>query len=109
MPQILGYPKAAQLIIFSDKMSAEEAYIGGLVSSIYKDNEFMKKCTERIKRYEKTLCMDSMITSKNMMRGKTIRDKLMAINKYEKEILNKQMEKEECQVFLMEKFMKSKL
>uniref|UniRef100_A0A0N5B550 Enoyl-CoA delta isomerase 2, mitochondrial n=1 Tax=Strongyloides papillosus TaxID=174720 RepID=A0A0N5B550_STREA len=108
-PQILGHSKAAQLILFSDKMSAEEAYMGGLVSTIYKDNEFMERCKERIKRYEENLCMDSVITSKSMIRSRAVKDKLIAINNWEKEKLNEQMEKEECQDFLMKKFLKSKV
>uniref|UniRef100_A0A0K0EJT7 Enoyl-CoA delta isomerase 2, mitochondrial n=1 Tax=Strongyloides stercoralis TaxID=6248 RepID=A0A0K0EJT7_STRER len=109
MPQILGYQKASQLLLFSDKLSAKEAYIGGLVSSIYKDDEFIEKCMKRIKGYEEKLCMDSVITSKDMIRSRKMKDKLIAINNWEKDKLKEQMKKEECQEFLMKKFFKSKI
>uniref|UniRef100_A0A0N4ZV93 Enoyl-CoA delta isomerase 2, mitochondrial n=1 Tax=Parastrongyloides trichosuri TaxID=131310 RepID=A0A0N4ZV93_PARTI len=107
--EIMGYTKAAQLLLFSDKMSANEAYINGFVSEVYKDNEFKIKCEERIRKYENALSMDSILISKSMMRSKIPKEKLKKINNWEKEMLSKQLEKEECQEFLIKKFFKSKV
>lgn len=86
-PRLIGERKAAEMLMYNHKMSAEEALNCGFVNYIYKPEEIQSKVWDKILEVSK-LSLHSLSTTKKLMR-KVIQDDLVKANERETEELNK--------------------
>lgn len=80
------YFQAAEMLLYSHKMSAKEALECGFVNDLYKPEEIQSKVWDKIVEISK-LSQDSITKSKKLMR-RTIQDELLRTNEIEIEELN---------------------
>lgn len=104
----LGYNKAARLALFAEKMTAEEAYVAGLVTKVIPHSKFQEETREIVQRYSK-LAKYSMWDSKKLLRPAHVVEELLTANRREYEVLMNLMSSEETLNRIMSKFTKSKM
>uniref|UniRef100_A0A7E4UQR1 ACB domain-containing protein n=1 Tax=Panagrellus redivivus TaxID=6233 RepID=A0A7E4UQR1_PANRE len=101
--QIMGYPAAARIALFAEKMTAEEALKAGFVSKLLPANGFEAETRKMVDNFEK-LAPQSLIITKELMRGKEWREKMRAVNKIESATINERMCADETLERMMAKF-----
>lgn len=92
-PKIMGYARANEVLIGGKKLSVQEAFTRGLVSDIFKKDEFKSKVQQRIK-YLSALPRESVKASKALIRDKE-RDILHEVNDYENKSLKERYQSDE--------------
>lgn len=109
-PKLMGRIKAAQMLIFNKKLSAQEAFQCGLVSEVIEDSNFESVSKNRLQMISQ-LPRESLMESRNCLRYDE-RDILHAVNKREMEILTQRFQSGEFMqsvIAFMNKPKKSKL
>lgn len=105
LPRIMGHQKAAALMMFSEKFTAHEAHIAGLVTQILPAATFEKDAKKIIDRYSK-LSPITMKVAKELMRTTQIKDELLTVNRKEQVHLNGMFSHEDTIARLTAKFVK---
>uniref|UniRef100_A0AC34QHW6 Enoyl-CoA hydratase n=1 Tax=Panagrolaimus sp. JU765 TaxID=591449 RepID=A0AC34QHW6_9BILA len=100
---IMGYPQAARLALFAEKITAEEAFRIGYISKVMSHKEFTTGTQEILKNFDK-LAPQSLLASKELMRGQEWRKKMHEINEKEKAALNERFSSEETLERIMKRF-----
>lgn len=86
-PKIMGNLKAAEVLLFNKKLSAQEAYECGFVSEIIPKENFEIRASEKLKILSK-IPKDSLLQSTKLFRDfNRDKDKLKEVNKTEMETL----------------------
>ncbi|XP_073947153.1 enoyl-CoA delta isomerase 3, peroxisomal-like [Choristoneura fumiferana] len=86
-PRIIGYRKALELLLFNQKMNAQEALDNGFVNYLYKPEDIQTKVWDKL--MEISNVSDYLLTTtKRLMRG-PIQDKLIKVNDEEIALLSK--------------------
>ncbi|VDL73771.1 unnamed protein product [Nippostrongylus brasiliensis] len=101
--QRMGYLKAAQLLLLSEKMTATEALQAGLVTKVIPHADLMAEAQKIISKYSK-LAHQSVLVSKRLLRPEVEVDKLLTVNRREYEVLMKQFTCDETLERMMAKF-----
>uniref|UniRef100_A0A7E4VP02 ACB domain-containing protein n=1 Tax=Panagrellus redivivus TaxID=6233 RepID=A0A7E4VP02_PANRE len=101
--KIMGYPAAARFTLFSEKITAEEALKLGLVSRLLPAQNFETESRTLVDNFEK-LAPQSLIITKELMRGKEWREKMHAVNEIESRTINERMGSDETLERLLAKF-----
>ncbi|EFO97336.1 hypothetical protein GCK72_023290 [Caenorhabditis remanei] len=105
LPRIMGHQKAAALMMFSEKFTAQEAYTAGLVTKILPAATFEEDSKKVIARYA-TLSPFTMQVGKKLMRTTDIQDALLTVNRKEEVELNGMFSREDTIARLTAKFVK---
>ncbi|CAL2049064.1 unnamed protein product [Caenorhabditis brenneri] len=105
LPRIMGYQKAAALMLFSEKFTAQEAYIAGLVTKVLPSTTFEEDAKKILDRYAQ-LSPFTMSVGKELMRTTEIKDALLTVNRKEEVQLNGMFSREDTIARLTAKFMK---
>ncbi|XP_072801847.1 enoyl-CoA delta isomerase 2 isoform X2 [Vicugna pacos] len=93
-PKMMGPSKAAEMLIFGRKLTAQEACAQGLVTEVFPDSTLQKEVWTRLRAYTK-LPPNAVRTSREVMRSKG-RERLHAVNAEECEALRQRWLSEEC-------------
>ncbi|CAI9169009.1 unnamed protein product [Rangifer tarandus platyrhynchus] len=93
-PKIMGSSKAAEMLLFGKKLTAQEACARGLVTEVFPDGTFQKEVWARLKAYSK-LPPNAMRISKQIIRNQE-KEKLHAVNAEESSILRERWLSDEC-------------
>ncbi|XP_074204139.1 enoyl-CoA delta isomerase 2 isoform X1 [Camelus bactrianus] len=93
-PKMMGPSKAAEMLIFGRKLTAQEACAQGLVTEVFPDSTFQKEVWTRLRAYTK-LPPNAVRTSREVMRSKG-RERLHAVNAEECGALQQRWLSEEC-------------
>uniref|UniRef100_A0A914E707 Uncharacterized protein n=1 Tax=Acrobeloides nanus TaxID=290746 RepID=A0A914E707_9BILA len=105
--QLMGHTKAAQMILFAEKLNAHDAFTAGFVAKVIPDHKFREETEKLIQKYT-NLSASSMILSKSMMRRN--QQKLLAeTNEYEAETVKERVNSDETMELLLNRFAKSKM
>ncbi|XP_027724955.1 enoyl-CoA delta isomerase 2, mitochondrial isoform X2 [Vombatus ursinus] len=67
-PKIMGPAKAAEMLLFGRKLTAQEAYAQGLITEVFPDSTFQKEVWTRLKAYSQ-LPPKTVMASKQLIRG----------------------------------------
>ncbi|XP_045109297.1 enoyl-CoA delta isomerase 2-like isoform X2 [Portunus trituberculatus] len=102
-PRLMGMGKAAEVLLFGKKLTAEEASDRGLVTEVLPHSN-LHQIWPRIREYAK-LPLKTLLTVKEMMRAKD-RETLIKVNKMEMEYLKKAARSEEALTGIMNMFAK---
>jgi len=103
-PKILGYAKAAKVLLFNEPLTVDEAYIAGLVSEVIPAQDFERKCTDYLNRWVE-LPNNSLVYSKKLIRSEE-KDLLLRVNDLECDRLSERATSEECMEAAMKFFSK---
>lgn len=101
-PRIMGPSKAAEVLLFGKKLSAEEACRRNLIAQVIPHDRFHEETQQRIKQYSE-LPPQSMALTKNLIRS-TFKDALHDINKKECDLLEERWQSQECMNAIMNFF-----
>ncbi|XP_072459808.1 enoyl-CoA delta isomerase 2 isoform X2 [Notamacropus eugenii] len=93
-PKIMGSVKAAEMLIFGRKVTAQEACARGLVTEVFPDSTFQKEVWTRLKAYSQ-LPPKSMVASKQLIRNFE-KKTLHRINVEECALLRERWASEDC-------------
>ncbi|XP_043306301.1 enoyl-CoA delta isomerase 2 isoform X1 [Cervus canadensis] len=93
-PKIMGSSKAAEMLLFGKKLTAQEACAQGLVTEVFPDGTFQKEVWARLKAYSK-LPPNAMRISKQIIRNRE-KEKLHAVNAEESSVLRERWLSDEC-------------
>lgn len=93
-PKIMGSSKAAEMLLFGKKLTAQEACARGLVTEVFPDGTFQKEVWARLKAYSK-LPPNALRISKQIIR-KQEKEKLHAVNAEESSVLRERWLSDEC-------------
>merc|ERR1719378_54026 len=93
--RILGPSMANDLIMFNQKFNANEMKAAGLVSHVFSDTEFEEKAFEKANMIA-SLPPQSLRSSKRITRPPSMVEKLKAINRAERKMLDGRWSSEEC-------------
>ncbi|KAG8442442.1 hypothetical protein GDO86_011286 [Hymenochirus boettgeri] len=93
-PKIMGFAKAAEVLLFNKILTAQEACNLGLVTEVFPDQTFKQEVWKRLKEYAK-LPKNSLATSKQLMRGAE-KEKLHAICDEESRCILERRDSEEA-------------
>ncbi|CAI5454031.1 unnamed protein product [Caenorhabditis angaria] len=99
----MGYQKAAATMLFNEKITAQEAFIAGLVTKVIPAADFKTETAKIIERYTK-LSSQTLLVGKRLMRPEGEVDKLLTANRREKEVLDKCFSSEDAVTRLSAKF-----
>ncbi|PIC15727.1 hypothetical protein B9Z55_022589 [Caenorhabditis nigoni] len=105
LPRIMGYQKAAALMMFSQKFTAQEAFIAGLVTKVLPAATFEQDAQKMIDHFA-TLSPVTMKVAKELMRTTEIQDALLTVNRKEEIQLNGMFSHDDTIARLTAKFMK---
>lgn len=110
------------MIIFAERLSAQDAFVGGFVAKVIPDEKFREETEKLVKKYSNLsvsvsfhslyilyIILKSVILSKLMMRRENVKQQLKEVTDYEAERVKEQITSEETIERLMNKFMKSKV
>lgn len=93
-PKIMGSSKAAEMLLFGKKLTAQEACAQGLVTEVFPDSTFQKEVWARLKAYSK-LPPNAMRISKQIIRNRE-KEKLHTVNAEESSVLRERWQSDEC-------------
>uniref|UniRef100_A0A8C3WE97 Enoyl-CoA delta isomerase 2 n=1 Tax=Catagonus wagneri TaxID=51154 RepID=A0A8C3WE97_9CETA len=93
-PKMMGPSKAAEMLIFGKKLTAQEAFAQGLVTEVFPDSTFQKEVWARLKAYAK-LPPNSVRISKQLLRSQE-KERLHAVNAEESRALQERWVSAEC-------------
>nr|XP_020772588.1 enoyl-CoA delta isomerase 2, mitochondrial isoform X3 [Odocoileus virginianus texanus] len=93
-PKIMGSSKAAEMLLFGKKLTAQEACARGLVTEVFPDGTFQKEVWARLKAYSK-LPPNALRISRQIIR-KQEKEKLHAVNAEESSVLRERWLSDEC-------------
>ncbi|XP_068959660.1 enoyl-CoA delta isomerase 2 isoform X4 [Petaurus breviceps papuanus] len=93
-PKIMGPVKAAEMLIFGRKLTAQEACARGLVTEVFPDSTFQKEVWTRLKAYSQ-LPPKTMMVSKQLIRSFE-KETLHRINVEECAVLRERWVSEDC-------------
>lgn len=102
MPRIIGATRASQALLFSQKVTSQEALDWGLVSKVAPKSEFSNFVEESIHKKNGILncgSLDSMIATKLLIRNDAQRDPLHRINEAELKTFGQRCMSPEAQAF----------
>lgn len=103
-PRLMGMGKAAEVLLFGKKLTAEEAWQRGLVTEVY-PHESLHLVWPRIREYANSLPPNTLLRIKNMMRIHD-RDTLHKVNNMEMDYLKEAARSEEAITAIMNMFAK---
>ena len=90
----MGSSKAAEMLLFGKKLTAQEAYAQGLVTKVFPDGTFLKEVWDRLKAYSK-LPPNAMRISKQIIRNGE-KEKLQVVSAEESSVLRERWLSDEC-------------
>ncbi|XP_044523925.1 enoyl-CoA delta isomerase 2 isoform X3 [Gracilinanus agilis] len=93
-PKIMGSSKAAEMLVFGRKLTAQEAYARGLVTEVFPDSTFQKEVWSRLNAYSQ-LPPISMKKSKQLIRS-VEKETLHRVNLEECNLLQTRWTSDEC-------------
>lgn len=102
--RIMGYPIAARLALFCDRLTAQEMFIAGYISKVLPDKEFHETTKKILHEFEDRLAPISLLQSKELMRGPEWRKTMHQRNQLEKDLLAEKFTSEEAIKYIMKKF-----
>ncbi|KAK0397680.1 hypothetical protein QR680_002217 [Steinernema hermaphroditum] len=79
----MGYTKAAQMVLFSEPLTAQDAFTAGFVSRVLPHETFVEETKKLVDKYSKNLVPQSITFSKRMMRTEAAKNELMGVNTFE--------------------------
>ncbi|PIE42054.1 MAG: enoyl-CoA hydratase [Gammaproteobacteria bacterium] len=94
LPRLMGYQRAAQLLMLSDFFSAQEGKEWGLINDVFSPDEYQEKAYEQAKRL--ALQPASSLRVTKMMLRKAQREELDAIMDLEIEYFSKMLQSPEA-------------
>ncbi|XP_014679379.1 PREDICTED: enoyl-CoA delta isomerase 2, mitochondrial-like [Priapulus caudatus] len=103
-PKLMGTGKAAEMLLFNQKISAHEACQRDLVTEVFPDSSFHKEVTARLQRHAK-YPVKSMVYAKKLYRDQE-REILHKINAQECDRLVERWQSEDCINAIMSFFSK---
>jgi len=107
-PKIMGTSKAANMLLFGKKLSAEEAYQCGFVTEVFSPEKFVTDTSKRLKQFA-NLPPQSVMQSKKLIRDHD-REQLHKTNNAECDVLKIRWQSEELLQAAMKYFQaKSKI
>jgi len=92
-PRIMGYAKANEMLIFNQRLNAEEGHKCGLVTRVFPHNKFYDETSKLINEMAK-LPLKSLVFSKDLVRGRE-RELLHKVNQAENDRLVERWQSEE--------------
>lgn len=102
-PRLMGMGKAAEVLLFGKKLTAQEAYDRGLVTEVL-PHASLHQVWPRLREYAK-LPLKTLLTVKEMMRAND-QETLVKVNNMEMEYLTKAAKSEEAITGIMNMFAK---
>lgn len=93
LPHLVGYQRAAEMIMFGEKFSVETAREIGLVNDVVPLDDLMGKATERAEKLL-SLPQEAILKAKAMLK-KSMKDAVREARDYELEIFNDRLGSEE--------------
>uniref|UniRef100_A0A1I7ZAX8 Enoyl-CoA delta isomerase 2, mitochondrial n=1 Tax=Steinernema glaseri TaxID=37863 RepID=A0A1I7ZAX8_9BILA len=73
----MGYTKAAQMILFSEPLTAQDAFTAGFVARVIPQESFQEETAKLVDKYSKNLVPQSVLFSKKMVRTDAIKNELL--------------------------------
>jgi len=101
---IMGYPTAARLALFGEKMTAKEALEGGYIAKVIPDAQFATETQKILNDFETRLAPQSLLMSKELMRGPEWREKMHQINIKEKDEIQEKFVSDETMERILKRF-----
>lgn len=101
-PRFMGSVKASEILIFNQKLTAQDAYERNLVNQVIPHVNFHQEVWKRIEEFSK-LPRQSFLTSRNLIK-EADRDLLKQVNKRECDLLMERWSSEEFMKAIMEFF-----
>ncbi|KAE9555839.1 hypothetical protein FO519_000924 [Halicephalobus sp. NKZ332] len=92
---IMGYPRAARLALFADRITAKEAFEASFVTKVLPDSEFATETKKILQHFETQLAPQSILLSKELMRGPEWRKKMHKINMEERDKIQERLGSDE--------------
>ncbi|TMS37234.1 hypothetical protein L596_004209 [Steinernema carpocapsae] len=81
--QSMGYTKAAQMVLFSESLSAQDAFTCGFVARLLPHQTFKEDARKIVEKYAANLVPQSILYSKNMIKSDDLKKRLLGVNIYE--------------------------
>jgi len=103
--QNFGRLNASRLLLFSEKVNAQEAKQIGLISHVYPHETFKQSCQQHLDRL-KSLAPESMLQCKARMVNEAVKKELWLSHIEEKKLLAKRWQSNELFEFMSRKFKK---
>lgn len=97
-PRIMGYSKASKLLMFNQKMTANEAYQSGLVSRVIPHQQFNQKTKALLQEYGQ-LPVKSLMYSKELVRGRQ-RELISEVSETEQSFFDPELAKKVIMQFM---------
>jgi len=91
-PRTMGYARANNVLLFNNKINAEEAYRAGLVSRIFPQASFQEDAWKLVREYAQ-LPLKSLMYSKALIRGRE-RELYYQVNANEQDKFDPEVAKE---------------
>jgi len=95
LPQLVGYHRAAELMMFGDQFSAEKAEKIGLINEIVLNDDLMGRVIEKAEKLA-SLPHDAIIKVKAMLK-KSVNSSVSEARGYELKIFNERLQTDEVQ------------
>ncbi|KAB0345878.1 hypothetical protein FD755_024464, partial [Muntiacus reevesi] len=93
-PKIMGSSKAAEMLHFGKKLTAQESCAQGLVTEVFPDGTFQKEVWDRLKAYSKLPPKARRISKQIIRNGE--KEKLQVVNAEESSVLRERWLSDEC-------------
>ncbi|GMT12033.1 hypothetical protein PFISCL1PPCAC_3330, partial [Pristionchus fissidentatus] len=106
-PPIMGPSRANGMLMFNERMSAEEARECGFVGKVFPTADFERLSTEMIDGFEK-LPRHSLLASKSLIRGAAWKQKMRGVYETEVDTIRGLFSTAETQKLIDDKFNKKK-
>lgn len=102
LPQIVGYQRAAQLLMLGDKFSAAEAHQWGIVNEVFADEDYQDKAYANTVRLAKQPAKSLRLTKEFLRKANThtLQDIIAVEGKHFGEMLSGPEAKESMQAFM---------
>jgi peroxisomal 3,2-trans-enoyl-CoA isomerase len=88
-PRLMGYSMASQMLLFNQKLTAQQALTHGLIGKVVPDSEFQTYLEEFKKNVDENCAMHSLVWGKKLMRPEHIKQEQRKANREEAELLKK--------------------
>ncbi|XP_067929778.1 enoyl-CoA delta isomerase 2-like [Watersipora subatra] len=85
-PKIMGYSRAAEMLMFNKKATVQEMLDWGLVSRIIPSDGFQANTRAIVKEFSQ-LNNDALAAGRQLIRSQSIRDHLHKVNRHEDQVL----------------------
>ncbi|KAF8373748.1 hypothetical protein PRIPAC_80177 [Pristionchus pacificus] len=106
--RIMGTSNATEMLLFNERMTAQQALERGFVSKVFSKAEFAQKSAELVEKYCK-LPKHSLLASKELMRGASWRREMNSVNNHEYDLVRKLFVDQRSIDLIMKRFDKSNL